>query len=350
TADGLGGWTISPHHFFDTQGAGALYKGDGSVVLGEEQYPVVTTVTSAVSPSDVAIAPDGTLYISSGLAGSIYRLAPGSTSPERIAGLGSPSSTGFRDGVPGPSCPLQDPAKMALAADGSLFFVQHLDGNSPANADSFPRVCELTPDGIIHAVTAVRAAPSVGGSPVGDGDGGLATGATIAKADGIAIGPDGSIFVADKTSSSYCRVRRIDASGVITTYAGGNLLPTGETPGRSTAVGFKDASALAVDADGTLYIGDAEEYCVKAVSRSGWTTTPIAGNQGDMVPFGLSCGPDGGLYVASNVSNIQNIPYRRIYRFDRDGAAAVVAGRYAPAEDSKEGWNATATSLSSVSG
>ncbi|MGH3053524.1 MAG: hypothetical protein ACRDL7_00925, partial [Gaiellaceae bacterium] len=41
--DGLGGWTISPHHFFDTQGAGALYKGDGSVVLGEEQYPVVTT-------------------------------------------------------------------------------------------------------------------------------------------------------------------------------------------------------------------------------------------------------------------------------------------------------------------
>ncbi|MGH7488282.1 MAG: hypothetical protein ACREMY_22190, partial [bacterium] len=213
-----------------------------------------------------------------------------------------------------------------MGADGSLYFVMDVPANPSADQDSFPRVCRVTPDGLIYGLTSKE--PATGTPPLGQGDGGLARYATIADAQAIAIGPDGSIFVTDNAGSSVnCRVRRIGPDGIISTYAGGPGAPTDDTPGRATAVRFGSANGLAVDADGTLYLADAANayYRVKAVSRNGWMTTILTGNSDSFVPMDLDIGPDGALYISSQTA-AGNPQGRRVYRFDRDGAVSVVAG------------------------
>ena len=50
------------------------------------------------------------------------------------------------------------------------------------------------------------------------GDGGSATAAELNAPAGLAVGADGSLYIADQGSD---RVRKVDAAGVITTIAGG---------------------------------------------------------------------------------------------------------------------------------
>ena len=41
-SDGLGGWTLSPHHYYDNSGDGAVYLGDGTVMLGDQLRPTIS--------------------------------------------------------------------------------------------------------------------------------------------------------------------------------------------------------------------------------------------------------------------------------------------------------------------
>ena len=49
------------------------------------------------------------------------------------------------------------------------------------------------------------------------GDGGAATAAGLAMPNGLALGPEGSLYIADTANS---RIRRVTPAGVITTFAG----------------------------------------------------------------------------------------------------------------------------------
>src|SRR4029079_891483 len=76
-ADGLGGWTLSPHHVFDPQGLGTVYRGDGSVIRGDLSpstvrsltctsgscSPVITLGQLQVYVSALAYGRNGDLYI-----------------------------------------------------------------------------------------------------------------------------------------------------------------------------------------------------------------------------------------------------------------------------------------------
>jgi sugar lactone lactonase YvrE len=80
-----------------------------------------------------------------------------------------------------------------------------------------------------------------GGGNGHGGDGGLATTAQLAGTTDCELAPDGVVYVAEED-----RVRRIGTDGVITTLIGSR--EAGERP--------MWPSALAVDANGVLYIGD----------------------------------------------------------------------------------------------
>ena len=75
------------------------------------------------------------------------------------------------------------------------------------------------------------------------GDGGPALNATFNSPDGLAIGSDGSLYVADLGNN---KIRKIDPLGVVTTVAGTGATGNSEDNGPATSATFKGPIGVAV--------------------------------------------------------------------------------------------------------
>lgn len=87
------------------------------------------------------------------------------------------------------------------------------------------------------------------------GDGGPATAADLTRPNGVALGPDGRLYIAD---TKNFRIRKVSPDGIITTVAGnGVLLPnfTGDG-GPAAAASLAYPEGVAIGPDGDLYIAD----------------------------------------------------------------------------------------------
>lgn len=103
-----------------------------------------------------------------------------------------------------------------------------------------------------------------------DGDGGPASSAELNWPRNMAIDPRGNLYIADTNNH---RIRMVSPDGIITTVVG-----TGE-PGYDGDDGPADRARLnaprdvEVAADGTLYIADTGNHCVRKVTPEGIITT-----------------------------------------------------------------------------
>jgi RHS repeat-associated protein len=137
-------------------------------------------------------------------------------------------------------------------------------------------------------------------------DGDLATSAGLYRPWGLALLPDGSLLI---TTYYGGRVRRVDPSGFIYTFAGGGT-QYGEG-GLATNAQLHGPTRVAV-ADGRVFIGDQNNRTIRRVSTDGRITT-VAGKLGDQgctgsggqatsarftLPEGLAVHPDGSVLVA----------------------------------------------------
>lgn len=137
----------------------------------------------------------------------------------------------------------------------------------------------------------------------------FSSGATATPSARIAFGPDGSLYVADTESH---RVRRVGADGVVTTVAGTGERGTGGDGGPATAARLSGPSDIAVGLDGTLYVADTGSSCIRAIDSSGIITT-LAGRCGERGlagdggppedalldgPLGIDVAPDGHVLIA----------------------------------------------------
>ncbi len=103
------------------------------------------------------------------------------------------------------------------------------------------------------------------------GDGGPATQAALDNAFEIAIGSDGSLYIAETSAS---RVRRVGLDGIITTMAGGgSQLGDG---GPATQARLRSPHGVVSGSDGSLYIADYENARIRRVGPDGIIT--VAGN------------------------------------------------------------------------
>jgi sugar lactone lactonase YvrE len=128
---------------------------------------------------------------------------------------------------------------------------------------------------------------------------------------GLASSASGSIYVAD---SSNATIRAISATSDVSTVAGLANVP-GAMDGSTAAATFNYPTGIAFDADGTLYIADANNGVIRTLSPSGQVAT-LAGTAGNIEtldgsgasaafesPWAVAFGPDDVLYVADYLAS-----------------------------------------------
>lgn len=85
---------------------------------------------------------------------------------------------------------------------------------------------------------------------------------------GIAVDGKGNVYVADSGNHA---IRKIDASGQVTTIAGNGVL--GKSDGKGKEAAFYHPMDVAVAADGTLYVADTLNHLIRSISPAGEVKT-----------------------------------------------------------------------------
>jgi uncharacterized protein (TIGR03437 family) len=161
------------------------------------------------------------------------------------------------------------------------------------------------------------------------GDNVAATSSQLNQPTGVAVDSAGNIYIADHQDQ---RVRKVDTSGIITTFAGTGLRGYSGDGGPASSAMLTDPYGVAVDAAGNVYIADRLNYRVRKITQAGIITT-VAGNgtagfAGDggsatsaMLnnPAGVTVDIAGNLYIADQNN-------RRIRKVTPAGTITTVAG------------------------
>jgi trimeric autotransporter adhesin len=153
------------------------------------------------------------------------------------------------------------------------------------------------------------------------GDGGPATAASISQPYGVAADSSGNIYIADSHNN---RIRRVDASGTITTVATGLNGPVGIAVDPSTGdVYFSDTSAFVIRKNGAVFAG--------TLNARGFDGTHLD------YPYGVAVHPSGDVYFAQ-------MAFSSVIRKVSGGVITTVAGNGSPGY-SGDGGPATSASL-----
>ncbi len=106
------------------------------------------------------------------------------------------------------------------------------------------------------------------------GDNGPATAAEVDKVVGLAADAAGNIYLADQTNHV---VRRVDTSGIITTFAGAGAAGFSGDTGLATHARLNGPQGVCASPSGVVYVTDPGNHRVRAIATNGIITT-VAGN------------------------------------------------------------------------
>lgn len=277
-------WRVTP------DGVLSAVAGTGQPGYSGDDGPAVRAQLN--HPEGLAVGQDGSVYIGDTVNRRVRRVAPDGTITT-VAGTGQ---RGY-DWRPGPAVEshLSDPHDLAVAPDGTLYLVDEQGGEVRAvTPDGTLRTLELylnpfgvavgadgalyVSDGTTHQVWQVgrdggsQAVVAGTGEPGDSGDGGPASQAQLNRPEGLAVDGDGALYIADRDNH---RVRRVDADGTISTVAG-----TGEPGVSGDGVPATDAvldqpHQVAVGVEGVLLtdLGSARVRVLVAVEAPPATST-----------------------------------------------------------------------------
>jgi RHS repeat-associated protein len=226
---------------------------DGSVetLLGPaSDDPLVEASLTALD--GLALGPREELYLAN--ENAVEKLEGGEFI--RFAGGGDETGEG-----PAREAKLRTPSGIAVAPDGTVFISERYGH----------RIRKVTPDGILRTVAGT-------GTAGFDGDGGDALLAKLDEPRGLALAPDGSLYVADQNND---RIRRITPDGVIQTVVGGGdaELEEGQL---ATKVAIEAPDGIAFGADGALYIASAQKLfrVKKGMKKLGFQESLVPSSDG----------------------------------------------------------------------
>ncbi len=302
---GLEGTGIGPALAFTP---GIIGTAAGTGTAGYNGDNIAATSAELYYPEGVALDGAGNLYIAD-FGNNRIRTVAARGMITTVAGTGTEGYSG--EYGPATSAHLYSPQGVALDSAGNLYIAD--SGNN--------RVRKVNAGGTITTVAG-------NGSPGYWGDGGPATSAFVSGPLGVAVDSAGNLFIADGSS----RIRKVDASGNITTVAGTGTEGYSGDNGPATNAELNYPSAVAVDGAGNLYIADTWNNRVRKVAPDR-TISTVAGNgtccySGDNGPAtnaqldgpdGVAVDGAGNLYIADSNNN-------RIRKVTLDGTITTVAG------------------------
>jgi gliding motility-associated-like protein len=249
-----------------------------------------------------------------------------------IAGNGSSTFSG--DGGAAISAGIYNPSGGAYDNAGNLYI---------SDCDHH-RIRKVTPAGVISTF----AGTGVAGF---SGDGGPASAAKLNRPVKLHIDAANNIYVADFYNN---RIRKIDASGIITTVAGNGSIGFSGDGGMATAASLYNPSDVAFDLSGNMYVCDYVNWRVRKVTPGGiistYAGTGVGGYSGDGGPatnakiyqaFGIAMDGANNLYIADAGNQrvrkvtpagiISTVAGTGTASYSGDGGLAVSAGLNNPA-------------------
>ena len=251
----------------------------------------------------------------------------------KFAGNGSYGFSG--DGSPATDAGLAGAQGIGFDNAGNLVIADN--GNN--------RIRKVSTDGIIHTIA--------GGSVAGYGDGGMALSAELYGPGWVTKDASGNLYIADIDAS---RVRKVDATGIISTFAGTGIGGSTGDGGPANAAQIYYPQSIDFDQSGNLFICDAGENVIRKVNTSGIISTVAgtagtAGSTGDGGPASLSL-----LNIPVNLKVDQHNRIficdrsnRKIRMIDTTGIITTIAGN-GTAGNTGDGGPATAAEITSPHG
>lgn len=332
---GLGGWTLSYHHLYDSSSR-TIYFGDGHNQSGLKDNFVITTVAGTGQdgyngeelpaleaeldePWDVAIHPDGSLYIADYGNGRIRKI---DEDGRLVTVAGGGVSNG--DGIPATEKYISNAASLEFAPDGSYYItdvstgriyyvdtggiLHHHAGGGESYADGIPPLqanlgnpykTYLAPDGLLYIVipnlnvvrriNAEGLIETVAGTGMANyrGDGGPAVRADLNGPEDVIMDRQGNLFISD--NSNDC-IRMVTPDGIIDTVVGTATAAYGDIPeGQNAAtINIDSPSNLWIDEDDNLFYTDTWNHRVYRVDNQGILTTFAGIGDNNQTGYGFS--------------------------------------------------------------
>jgi RHS repeat-associated protein len=272
---GLGGWMLSEHRVFDRTG-NVAYNGDGSKRSGDDVAGAITTIAG------VGWCTSGCRY-------------PNTFLP-----------------IPATQASIYSPQGVAVGPDGAIYVVANVG------------VLKLVGSGIIRIIG------NGSNDPYGRGDGGPALQAGLYLPWGIALGPDGSIYV---TEPQRARVRRVTPDGIITLFAGGNEQGYSGDGGPAVNAKLTRPTSITVASDGTVYVSETDYVSGFSVGRIRRITTDgristVAGGGTAALTDGVGATAvklDSYTEIAATAGGVVYLAGKAVWRLDADGRIRSVA-------------------------
>jgi Abnormal spindle-like microcephaly-assoc'd, ASPM-SPD-2-Hydin/NHL repeat len=274
---------------------------------------VPATAEMLFYPSGAASDSAGNIYIAENQGCAVYEVSASTGNISNFAGtLGTCKYGG--DGGPATSAYLAWPSKIAVDSLDNVYI-----------ADEYNCVIRKVSGGTISTFA--------GDHTLGcgySGDSGAATSAQLYYPTGVAVDSSGNVYIADQSNQV---VRKV-SGGTISTFAGKYALGLGYSGdnGPATSAQLYNPADVAVDSAGNVYIADESNNRIRKVNPSGIITT-YAGNgatgyQGDGVPAdetslyypqGVAVDLFGDVLIADYANN-------RVRFVDQGGVIHTVAG------------------------
>ncbi len=227
-----------------------------------------------------------------------------------VVGSGTAGFSG--DGGLATAAQINQPNAIAFDGTGNMYIADFLNY----------RVRKVTTAGIISTV--------VGNGTFGfSGDGGPATSAQLTGPTALCFDAFGNLYIADQANN---RIRKVNTSGVISTFAGTGIAGFGGDGGSATLADLNSPTSIALDALGNMYIADQANNRIRKINTSGtistFAGTGVAGFSGDGAaalsaqlnsPYCLSIDLSGNFYIV-DVTN------KRIRKINTSGVISTFAG------------------------